>query len=175
MNYSASRMAGEHISLVAAKMCTAARTAPKAKGFDGIEVAFLTGEDSFELADEIERIGKENDKHFFLRDADCIRNSGGVVLIGAKTGARGIVPCGLCGFTDCQAMIEAGGRCALAITDLGIAVGSAISVASDERMDNRVFYTAGIAAVSLGLMGDKVTIAYGIPLSVSSKNIFFDR
>ncbi len=175
MNYSADRLVGEHISAVAAKMCTAARTAPKAKGFDGIETFFLTGEDRFALADEIEKIGTENDKDFFLRDAECIRNSGGVVLIGAKTGARGIVPCGLCGFDNCQGMLEAQGRCALAITDLGIAVGSAISVASDERMDNRVFYTAGIAALRLGLFSEKITIAYGIPLSVSSKNIFFDR
>ena len=175
MNYSTEKLEREQILNVAAKMCSAARTAPKAKGFDGIATAFLTGEDRYALADEVERIGKESDKSFFLRDAENIRNAGGVVLIGVRTEARGVAPCGLCGFNDCKGLAEVGGRCALAVTDLGIAVGSAVSLAADERIDNRVFFTAGVAAVNLGLLGEKVTIAYGIPLSIAGKSIFFDR
>lgn len=175
MNYSSEKLEREQVLTVAAKMCAAARTAPKAKGVDCISTVFLTGEDRYALADEIERIGKESGMGYFIRDAESIRNAGGIVLIGAKTGARIVAPCGLCGFTDCQGMVQAGGRCALAITDLGIAVGSAVAVAADERVDNRVFFTAGVAAVNLGLMDEKVTISYGIPLSVAAKNIFFDR
>jgi uncharacterized ferredoxin-like protein len=37
-------------------------------------------------------------------------------------------------------------------------------------------FTAGRAALSLGLFEDaKVTMAYGVPLSVSGKSPFFDR
>jgi uncharacterized ferredoxin-like protein len=36
-------------------------------------------------------------------------------------------------------------------------------------------YTVGTAALELGLMGKKCTVAYGIPVSVSGKNIYFDR
>jgi uncharacterized ferredoxin-like protein len=35
-------------------------------------------------------------------------------------------------------------------------------------------YSAGVTALALGLLGD-CTVAYGIPLSASGKNIFFDR
>ncbi|MDT8308711.1 MAG: ferredoxin domain-containing protein, partial [Bacteroidales bacterium] len=55
------------------------------------------------------------------------------------------------------------------------AVGSAISVAMDHRVDNRIMYTAGIAAVEMKMLGEAVKIAYGIPLSATSKNPFFDR
>ena len=58
---------------------------------------------------------------------------------------------------------------------MGIALGSAVSVAMDNRVDNRIFYTAGQAILDLNLMGDKVKVVYAIPLSSGSKNIFFDR
>jgi uncharacterized ferredoxin-like protein len=38
-----------------------------------------------------------------------------------------------------------------------------------------VMFSAGRAAVNLKALGDEVRIAYGIPLSVSGKNPFFDR
>jgi uncharacterized ferredoxin-like protein len=61
------------------------------------------------------------------------------------------------------------------VTDLGIAVGSAVSVAADHRIDNRVMFSVGRAALKLGLLPDDVVNCYGIPLSISSKSIFFDR
>ena len=59
--------------------------------------------------------------------------------------------------------------------DLGIAIGSAVSVAADLRVDNRVMYSVGKAALNIGILGEDVKIAYGIPLSISGKNPFFDR
>jgi len=59
--------------------------------------------------------------------------------------------------------------------DLGIAIGSAVSIAADLRVDNRVMYSVGKAALNVGILGDDVKIAYGIPLSISGKNPFFDR
>jgi uncharacterized ferredoxin-like protein len=56
------------------------------------------------------------------------------------------------------------------LLDTARAVGSAVSMAVDRRIDNRVFFSAGRAAVNL-----KVRIAYGIPLSVGPKSPFFDR
>jgi uncharacterized ferredoxin-like protein len=60
------------------------------------------------------------------------------------------------------------------MADLGIAVGSAVKTASLLNLDNRVMYTAGVAARSLGWVGE-CSVAYGIPVSVTGKNIFFDR
>jgi len=59
--------------------------------------------------------------------------------------------------------------------DLGIAVGSAASIAMDERVDNRIMHSVGKAAVDLNLLGEETKIIYGIPLYVGSKNVFFDR
>ena len=83
--------------------------------------------------------------------------------------------CGLCGFENCGACRNAGARCVFTISDLGIATGSAVSIAADNRIDNRIMYTAGKAALKLGFLPDDAAVCYGIPLSISNKSIFFDR
>ena len=60
-------------------------------------------------------------------------------------------------------------------SDVGIAIGSAAAAAADARVDNRVMFSVGRAARSLGLLGASVTLVLGIPLSVSGKSPFFDR
>jgi uncharacterized ferredoxin-like protein len=71
--------------------------------------------------------------------------------------------------------MQAGGVCAFNSGDLGIAIGSAVSRAADLRIDNRVLYSAGKAAVELELLGEDIVLAYGLPLSITGKNPFFDR
>jgi uncharacterized ferredoxin-like protein len=58
--------------------------------------------------------------------------------------------------------------------DLGIALGSAVSLVADNRVDNRIMFTIGQAAARLGLLGEYKLIM-GIPLFVGGKNVFFDR
>ena len=41
-------------------------------------------------------------------------------------------------------------------------------------MDNRILYSAGVAAKELGFLDD-CAIIYAVPLSVNGKNIYFDR
>lgn len=65
--------------------------------------------------------------------------------------------------------------CAFNTGDLGIAIGSAVSIAADNRVDNRVMYTVGQAALEMGILGEEVTVAYAIPLSSASKSPYFDR
>ena len=52
-------------------------------------------------------------------------------------------------------------------------MGSAVKTASLLNIDNRIMYSVGVAAVELKLID--ADIAYGIPLSARSKNIYFDR
>ena len=59
--------------------------------------------------------------------------------------------------------------------DLGIAIGSAVSMAADARVDNRVMFSVGRAAMEMKLLGDRVSQMVGIPLCVSGKSPFFDR
>ena len=160
---------------VADLMCIAARTAPKARGWDLIRTAVIEGDEKRQLADEMRRLGREKDIAFFARDADNLDNSPCVVLIGTAMSPRGVKGCSYCGAADCAENAKGQNVCAMVVGDLGIALGSAAAVASYHHVDNRMMYSVGKAALSLGLLGDDVTMAHGFPLSASGKNIFFDR
>ncbi len=161
----------------AEKMMTAARTAPKAKGIDNLVIALAEGETIKELSDKLKELVQEgNGPDYFVRDAENILNSSAIVLIGTKIKPIGIKYCGFCGFKNCEEKLKHPDvPCAINTGDLGIAVGSAASVAMDERVDNRIMHSVGIAAVDLDLLRDGIKIAYGIPLYIGPKNVFFDR
>ena len=156
-------------------MCVAARTAPKGRGIDNIVTVIVTEKEKEELAEKMKSIGEENDNNTFLRDSANIRQSQAVVIIGTKTNPLGLKLCGFCGFRDCAEMEKNRGICVFNSGDLGIAIGSAVSTASLHKVDNRIMYTVGYAALETKLLGEDVRIAYGIPLSATGKNIFFDR
>ncbi|MDO4833424.1 MAG: DUF2148 domain-containing protein [Bacillota bacterium] len=160
---------------VARKMLAAALTAPKACGVDDVDALILTGEEKNTLAKHMRDIADETGEDFYARDAGNVDNSICVLLIWAKDEPLQLTNCGLCGFADCAANRAAGAVCAFNITDAGIAVGSAVSIAADNRIDNRVLFSAGKGAAKMDLFGNEVRVCYGIPLSVSSKSVFFDR
>ena len=162
---------------VAKKMLIAARTAPKGKGADNLEMAILTENDIRLLAMEMRRIGEQKEYDIFIRDSDNILTSAdAVVLIGSRIKTLGLKVCSLCGFADCATKEKYPlVPCVYNTGDLGIAVGSAVAVAADCRIDNRVMHTAGIAALNLEIFSTSVKLIWGIPLSASSKNPFFDR
>ena len=159
----------------AESLCVAARTAPKGKGKDLLVTAVATENDKQRIQQQMRRIGERDGVAFFLRDADNIDHAPVVVLIGTRKGPLQIPACCFCGFVDCNSMTAAGGTCSFNAGDLGIAVGSAVALAADLRIDNRIMYTAGKAAIELGMLGEDVKIAYGIPLAAKGKNPFFDR
>ena len=160
---------------VADAMCAAAHTAPKANGLDKIRTLIVSGEDIEPLAKEMEVAGKEYELDFFCRDADNIRNSHCVVLIAAMGTASGVPHCAMCGFENCAEMSKADACCSFSATDLGIAIGSAVALAADNRIDNRVMYSIGRSALRLKLFADNVKLCYGIPLSTGAKSNYFDR
>ena len=162
----------EHVLDVARQMMTAARTAPKGKGVDIIEIAMVTGDDLKVLSDKMVAMVEEHGMKFFLRDAANILQAECVIIIGTREQAQGL-NCGHCGYPTCAGRPE-GVPCAVNSVDVGIAIGSACATASDLRLDTRVMFSAGMAAQRLGMLGDcKCVMA--IPVSASSKNPFFDR
>ncbi|MCL1979461.1 MAG: DUF2148 domain-containing protein [Proteobacteria bacterium] len=167
----------ESVMAVAREMMTAARTAPKARGVDNLVIALLNREGIVAVSDTLKAMAlRDKLPDFFLRDAVNILSAQAMVLIGTKIVPMGLTPCGMCGFVDCTEKNKHPHHpCAFNTGDLGIAVGSAASVAMDHRVDNRIMYTAGQAVLEMGLLGEEVRIAYGIPLSVSGKNPFMDR
>ena len=155
-------------------MSAAARTAPKACGIDLTETMILDGEDKDRLTAAMREIGMNSDRPFFIRDAGNIDACHCVVLIGAGVKTRGL-NCGLCGVENCVAAGKNGIACAMSVNDLGIAVGSAAATAMDHRIDNRVLFTAGMAALGLKLFSEDIKMCLGIGLATAGKNIFFDR
>ena len=160
---------------IAQEMCLAARTAPKGKGLDLLEIAIINNGEIAKLSAKMKEIGEKHSHPTFLRDAENIKCAAAIVLIGTKKQAIGLKHCAFCGWPTCADAEKAGAVCALNTGDLGIAIGSAVSVAMDHRLDSRIMYSVGKAAVEMKLLGDDVGIAYGIPLSATSKNPFFDR
>ena len=160
---------------IADYLAVAARTAPKGKGKDLLVTAVVTGEEKTALQEQMRLIGDRDNVPFFLRDAENLQHAPVVVLFGTRKEPLGVPACGYCGFGDCASMVRGGGVCSFNAGDLGIAVGSAAALAADFRVDNRIMYTAGKAAVELGMLGEEIEIAYGIPLAAKGKNPFFDR
>jgi len=161
----------------AEKMMTAARTAPKAKGIDNLVISIAEGDTITLLSEKLKELVNEGKgPDYFARDAENILNSSVIVLIGTKIKPMGIKYCGYCGFENCEEKNKHPEfPCALNTGDLGIAMGSAASIAMDERVDNRIMHSVGIAAADLKLLGEETKIVYGIPLYIGSKNVFFDR
>ena len=175
--YKEDKILDEIIPELAKKIIVAARTAPKTRGMNNLITAVLTSTDISLLANKMKEIGEAHDNHIFLRDSHNVRDGAkAVVLLGCKINTAGLQLCGLCGFENCDEKNKYPDTpCSFNTTDLGIAVGSAVATAADLRIDNRVMYTIGMAAKELNQLGDDCKIIYGIPLSASSKNPFFDR
>lgn len=162
----------EQVLNIGRQMMIAARTAPKGKGVDIIEIAMVTGEDIQRLSEEMIAIHNENGMKFFLRDSDNILSAECIILIGTRDHGHGL-NCGHCGFPTCESR-SAGVPCAINSVDVGIAIGSAVSCAADHRVDTRVMFSAGLAAQRLNYL-EGCRQVFAIPVSASSKNPFFDR
>ena len=162
----------ELVIQAAQQMMTAARTAPKGKGIDIIEIALITDEDIPRLSTKMQQIAADTGLKFFLRDADNILQADAIVIIGTRQQSQGL-NCVHCGYDTCASK-PVDTPCALNTVDLGIAVGSACAKASDLRVDTRVMFSAGLAAQQLKML-DNCGCVMAIPISSTSKNPFFDR
>jgi uncharacterized ferredoxin-like protein len=184
-----SNQAEQEAVLTAARLIMAAvTTSPKTRGVSTLSSVLIQGEEKERLARAMEeQFSKKGSRlESFPRDAQNIRRSAAALLIGVK----GTLPkkpenplnCGACGYPSCAQFIRAekkrgedftGPLCAFQVMDLGIALGVAAKMAAEFNIDNRIMYTAGAAAMTLGLL--EADLIVGLPLSISEKNIFFDR
>ena len=138
---------------VAKAMMSAARTAPKGCGVDNLEIAALGLSRLSRLARKMREIGERDSKAFFLRDADNVENSPSrrphrYPPCGAGIELRTVrIPLPAAKTRQCAGRSVRIRRHRL----LGIAVGSAVAIAADCRVDNRILYSAGVAAKRAGL------------------------
>lgn len=165
------------IDQVAKMMMVAARTAPKGRGRNTIEVKIVNGEHLDLIANEMEKIAVDASLSFFKRDAENIRNSSAMVLIGTWIESLGLGDvCGYCGFKNCdEKNLRPEIPCVFNVSDLNLALGSAVEIASKFHVDNRIMFSAGKAAININIFDQNIKIALAIPLAAKSKNPFFDR
>jgi len=161
---------------IAKKMIVAARTAPKAKGISNLYSCIISGGDLQPIIAKMNSLAEAHDAPVFSRDAKNINDCDVLVLLGTTKEPLQLKKCGMCGFDSCFEKAKYPNiPCVFNTGDLGIAIGSAVSIAMDNRIDNRIMYTVGQAVIEMPVFPKEVAIVYGIPLKASSKNIFFDR
>ena len=157
---------------IAKNMLLAARTAPKACGIDNLEIGIATKQDIPAISQCLKEIYEIRKKEFLLRDSQNVLAAQCIVMIGCKNIPTGI-DCAYCGFDSCAAKPQ-NVPCFFASHDLGLAMGSAVAVAADSRVDTRIMFSLGLAIKQMKLLGD-CDYCLAIPISVSGKNPFFDR
>lgn len=170
---------GQELKRAAELMALSARTAPKSAGKDFVVIKIISGEEVNKLSEAMIEYGMEKNKRNFDRDGENVKNSPVILLIGLKDSQTMGLDCGACGFDTCSECETHEGpefdgpQCALRILDMGIAIGSAVKMASILGIDNRIMYRIGVAAKKYGFID--TSFVMGIPLSTTGKNIYFDR
>ncbi len=155
------------------------RTAPKSRGENFVFTKIIDGAQVKEIADSMERFGKKLKKANFDRDAASVRNSEVILLVGIRDASPISLNCGACGYDECGKLVKkegpefSGPHCAFRLLDMGIALGSAVKTASILNVDNRIMYRIGTTARDMGIVDWDYVM--GIPLSVTGKNVHFDR
>ena len=97
----------ETVLTVARLMAVSARTAPKAKGMDSIEVKVAGPGELGSLAAAMKDMGERLGYSFFVRDAGNISASDGCLLVGVRGHEPVGINCGGCGYANCSAMTAA--------------------------------------------------------------------
>jgi uncharacterized ferredoxin-like protein len=180
-----------------AKLCAvAAVTAPKSGG-----QLFLKGAKPFmetvivedketlkRLADWLRIQGEKHREPIWFRDADTAEKLDLVLFIGLADWYPPQYDCGACGYATCAEFLSArpahkttassewqfdGPVCQLRAIDLGIAVGSAAKTASMNNVDTRC--QTRIAAAARHLKIIRADLAVALSMSVTHKNILFDK
>ena len=180
-----------------AELCAvSAMTAPKSGGqlfLKGgkpfIETVIVEDKDTLaRLAAWLRARGNKLKEPIWFRDADTAEKLDLVLFIGLAKWYPPLYDCGACGYATCAEFLRAapahhapgsedwefpGPIYQLRAVDLGIAVGSAAKTASLNNIDARCQTRIAGAARHLGVI--QADLAVALSMSVSHKNIFFDK
>src|SRR5712692_10892568 len=180
-----------------AELCAvSAMTAPKSGGqlfLKGakpfIETVIVEDRDVLgRLAGWLRARGTKLQEPIWFRDADTTEKLDLVLFVGLARWYPPLYDCGACGYATCAEFLRAapahqtaeaddwefpGPICQLRCIDLGIAVGSAAKIASLNNIDARCQTRIAAAARHLDVI--QADLAVALSMSVSHKNIFFDK
>lgn len=94
------------VKTVADLMMAAARTAPKSMGIDSLVIQTLDREEMRAVAEKMDALGTETGMTFFNTNADHVRNSDQMVLIGVKGRLPLGANCGGCGLYGTELYLQ---------------------------------------------------------------------
>jgi uncharacterized ferredoxin-like protein len=181
---------------VAGLCAVAAMTAPKSGGqlfIKGakpfIETVIVEEKETLgRLAAWLRERGQKLKEPIWFRDADTAEKLDLVLFVGLAKWYPPLYDCGACGYPTCAEFLRAapkhqqpgfeewefaGPICQLRCVDLGIAVGSAAKTASLNNVDCRCQTRIAAAARKLGII--QADLAVALSMSITHKNIFFDK
>lgn len=124
----------EYMLEAAKQIMLAARTAPKGKGVDIIEIITLSDEDIDAVSEELLRLAEKTGMKFLIRDSENIQSADAMIVIGTRQAPQGL-NCAYCGYATCAEKPQ-DTPCAINSIDVGIAIGSACAKAADLRVDS---------------------------------------
>ncbi len=187
----------EGLEIIAKLMAVSARTAPKTGGIDHVHTKIVSADEQNLIADMMLKLGEnicsnkankklgEAIKIDWESDAEAVRKSGLLMLIGVEGRKVLGFNCGGCGFSTCAEMLKhpqltttqkslPGPYCVFKVMDYSIASASAAKTAMEHNVDNRMMHKVGAAVLKLDIL-KSCNLIIGIPLSATGKNIYFDR
>jgi uncharacterized ferredoxin-like protein len=177
---------------IAARLLLAsATTAPRVGGVGECTTHIIDDECEIEdLCQQIDRMACEHESwHFFKIDAAVLRDADAVLLV---TSLRCLydpadINCNMCGKLTCEYMKKedklpqdepgvayTGPLCTFRANNIGYAIDGIVSAARNMGIDYGVYWSAGAAAMRMGLLPKATGFALGVGISVTEKSPFRD-
>ncbi len=178
------------VKIAARLLLASATTAPRVGGVGECTVHILDDEcDIEDLCQKVEKMSNDNEKWgFFRRDAEMLRDADSVSLITSlrsKTDPADI-NCNMCGKLTCEYLREAeelpdepgvaypGPLCIFRANNIAYAVDGMVSLARNLGIDYGIFWSAGAAAMRMGLLPKNTGFALAVGISITEKSPFRD-
>ncbi len=180
----------EAAQLAARMLLASAVTSPRVGGVGECTVHIIDDEcDIEDLCQAIEEMRAENKAwEFFMRDAAMLRDADAILVV---TSLRSLtdpsdINCNLCGKLTCEYLRKeeklplepgvayTGPLCTFRAMNISYAIDGIVSLARNLGIDYGVFWSAGAAAMRMGILPKATGFALAVAISVTEKSPFRD-
>ncbi len=180
----------EAAQIAARLLLASAVTSPRVGGVGECTVHIVEDEcDIEDLCQAIEEMSAENTAwEFFKRDAAMIRDADAVLVV---TSLRSLtdpsdINCNLCGKLTCEYLKKedklpqepgvayTGPLCTFRAMNISYAIDGIVSLARNMGIDYGVYWSAGAAAMRMGILPKATGFALAVAISVTEKSPFRD-
>jgi uncharacterized ferredoxin-like protein len=180
----------EAAQLAARLLLASAVTSPRVGGVGECTVHIVEDEcDIEDLCQTVEDMSKESKAWgFFMRDAAMLRDADAVLVV---TSLRSLtdpsdINCNLCGKLTCEYMRKVdklpcepgvaytGPLCTFRAMNISYAIDGIVSLARNMGIDYGVYWSAGAAAMRMGILPKATGFALAVAISVTEKSPFRD-